>query len=125
MTHVRTSPYYPQSNGKIERWHKTLKTTTIRPKAPETLEEARSVVGSFVRHYNQERLHSAIGYVTPSDMLAGRQETIWATRDQRLEAARETRRRRRQAAATAVGSRGAGSRAQQEPVPCSQLVPGV
>jgi len=34
MTHVRTSPYYPQSNGKVERWHKTLKTTTIRPRQP-------------------------------------------------------------------------------------------
>src|SRR6185437_17180596 len=43
MTHVRTSPYYPQSNGKLERYHQTLKVTTIRPKAPSTLEEARRV----------------------------------------------------------------------------------
>ena len=41
MTHVRTSPYYPQSNGKIEAWHKTLKATTIRPNSPDTLDEAR------------------------------------------------------------------------------------
>jgi putative transposase len=95
MTHVRTSPYYPQSNGKMERWYQTLKTTTIRPKNPETLEEARKVVTQFVAHYNGKRLHSAIGFVTPNDMLAGRQEQIWAERDRKLEAARELRRLRR------------------------------
>lgn len=98
MTHVRTSPYYPQSNGKIERWHKTLKQTTIRPKAPSTLEEAREIVGSFVDYYNNVRLHSGIGYITPADKLAGREKEIWDLRDQRLEAARENRRRRREQA---------------------------
>ena len=41
MTHVKTSPYYPQSNGKLERYHKTIKSTCIRPKIPLTLEDAR------------------------------------------------------------------------------------
>jgi len=98
MTHVRTSPYYPQSNGKIERWHKTLKQTTIRPKAPSTLEEARQIVASFVDHYNNVRLHSAIGYVTPADKLAGREQEIWNRRDRSLETARENRRYHRQQA---------------------------
>jgi putative transposase len=96
MTHVRTAPYYPQSNGKIERWHKTLKVTAIRPKAPATLDEARTVVGDFVEHYNQVRLHSAIGYITPADKLANREKEIWDQRDRRLETARERRRQRRQ-----------------------------
>ena len=74
MTHVRTSPYYPQSNGKLERWHQTLKVTTIRPKAPSSLDEARRIVAAFVAYYNHERLHSAIGFVTPADSLAGRAE---------------------------------------------------
>lgn len=91
MTHVRTSPYYPQSNGKIERWHRTLKRTTIRPKAPSTLAEAHKVVHIFVEHYNQERLHSAIGYITPADMLAGRASVIHAARAKKLEAARNRR----------------------------------
>jgi len=98
MTHVRTSPYYPQSNGKIERWNKEVKVTTIRPKAPSSLQEARAVVADFVEHYNHVRLHSAIGYITPADKLAGRERAIWAERDRKLEVAREQRARRRQAA---------------------------
>ena len=98
MTHVRTSPYYPQSNGKIERFHKSIKSEAIRPKAPATLDEARRVIEAFVAHYNGRRLHSAIGYVTPSDVLAGRRDAIHAERDRRLEAARELRAARRVAA---------------------------
>lgn len=97
MTHVRTSPYYPQSNGKIEAWHKTLKVTTIRPNEPRTVEEARRIVAIFVEHYNETRLHSAIGYVTPADKLAGREQDIWKGRDHKLEAAREARRQKRAA----------------------------
>lgn len=95
MTHVRISPYYPQSNGKIERWHKTLKGDAVRITPPSSLEEARRVVGRFVEHYNGVRLHSAIGYIAPHDFLAGRSKTIWAERDRKLEAARERRRERR------------------------------
>jgi len=96
MTHVRTAPYYPQSNGKIERWHKTLKITTIRPNTPATLDEARQLVAAFVEHYNNVRLHSAIGYVTPADKMAGRENDIFEARDRKLEQARELRRQRRQ-----------------------------
>lgn len=97
MTHVRTSPYYPQSNGKLERYNRTVK-TDFRVKCPASLDEARKVVQRFVEHYNNERLHSAIGFVAPLDMLAGRAADIWAGRDQKLEAARERRRLQRQVA---------------------------
>ena len=85
-------PYYPQSNGTLERWHQTLKVTVIRPKAPGSPEEARRVVAAFVEYDDHHRLHSAIGFVTPADLLAGRAEAIWAARDQKLEAARAKRR---------------------------------
>lgn len=98
MTHVRTAPFYPQSNGKIERWHKTLKGDAIRPASPQSREEAERIVAAFVEHYNGVRLHSAIGYITPNDMLAGRQKEIHETRDQKLAVAREQRARRRAAA---------------------------
>ena len=94
--HVRTAPYYPQSNGKMEAFNKTLKVTTIRPACPETYEEALRVVTGFIDYYNQTRLHSAIDYVAPLDKLEGRAEQILAERDRKLEAARERRRQRRQ-----------------------------
>jgi putative transposase len=99
MTHVRTSPYYPQSNGKLERWHQTLKVTTIRPTPPASLDDARRMVAGFVTYYNHERLHSAIGFVTPADMLAGRATEIWAARARKLTAARDRRRTCHQQAA--------------------------
>jgi len=104
MTHVKTSPYYPQSNGKLERYHKTLKSECIRPGTPLSLDDARRLVGNFVEHYNTVRLHSAIGYVTPADKLAGRDAAIWAKRDQKLAEARERRRQRRQGLTATVPS---------------------
>lgn len=97
MTHVKTSPYYPQSNGKIERWHKTLKGDCIRIKVPLSLDDARRIVLDYVAHYNTVRLHSAIGYVTPKDKLEGRDKEILATRDCKLAEARERRKQVRQA----------------------------
>jgi len=99
MTHVRTSPYYPQSNGKLERWHQSIKRECIRPGTPLTPEDARRLIASYVDHYNTVRLHSAIGFVTPDDMLAGRQAEIHAARDRKLEEARRQRQLRRQQAA--------------------------
>jgi transposase InsO family protein len=95
MTHVKTSPYYPQSNGKIERWHGTLKQECIRPKTPLSLEDARRIVADYVDHYNNVRLHSAIGYVAPKDKLEGRDKQIWESRDRKLDAVREQRKQRR------------------------------
>lgn len=91
MTHVKTSPYYPQSNGKLERYHRTIKGTCIRVKTPLSLADARKMVADFVIYYNDERLHSALGYITPRDKLAGRAATIYAARDAKLAAAREAR----------------------------------
>ena len=102
MTHVRTSPYYPQSNGKKERWYKTLKGECIRVKTPLNLDDARRVVTDFVTHYNQVRLHSAISYVAPAAKLAGREAVIFAERDRKLNAARERRRVARKAARAVV-----------------------
>src|SRR4029077_9231772 len=68
MTHVRTSPNYPQSNGKIERWHKSLKGECIRPGTPLSLEDARRLVKGYVEHYNnvsfeqRHRVHHAEGH---------------------------------------------------------------
>ena len=98
MTHVRTSPYYPQSNGKLERWHKTMKSACIRPGTPLTLEDAKRLLTRWVEHYNSVRLHSALGYIAPHDMLAGRAKEIHDERDRKLADARARRQElRRQA----------------------------
>lgn len=91
MTHVRTSPYYPQSNGKIERWHREYKETVIRPSQPRSLEEARDMTGEWITYYNDVRLHSALSYIAPIDQLEGRAAAIFEARDAKLEAARAQR----------------------------------
>ena len=105
MTHVRTSPFYPQSNGKMERWHASLKQECIRPGTPLCLADARRLVNHFVEYYNNVRsktwrsqLHSSIGYVASKDKLEGWEEAIFAQRDRKLEEARERRRVNRQRA---------------------------
>lgn len=95
MTHVTTSPYYPQSNGKIERWHRSIKSDALRRYEPSDPEQAQKIIEDYVSHYNGIRLHSAIGYITPADKLAGREAEIWAQRDAKLAQARERRRGRR------------------------------
>ena len=91
MTHVRTSPYYPQSNGKLERWHGSLKRECVRPSAASSLDEAERRISSYVDHYNEVRLHSALGYVTPADKLIDLEKEIFAEGDRKLEEARERR----------------------------------
>jgi len=104
MTHVRTSPYYQQSNGKLERWHRTIKSQCLRPGAPLSLEDVRRLVAGFGEHYNNVRLHSAIGYITPRDMLEGRANFIHEQRDRKLEEARQRRRIKRLEASQAAMS---------------------
>lgn len=96
MTHVKTSPYYPQSNGKIERFHKTIKGDCIRPGAPLTVEDARRIVARYVEYYNTKRLHSAIGFIAPADKLEGRDTVIFEERDRKLASARERRAAKRE-----------------------------
>ena len=94
MDQTFTSPYYPQSNGKIERWHKELKKECIRSKLPDNLSEARKHVGEFVEEYNYLRLHSAIGYVTPYDRMLSLDTELQESRRSKLKLARENRSKR-------------------------------
>lgn len=88
----------------------------IRVTPPSSLDEARRVVTRFVEHYNAQRLHSALGYVTPNDFLAGKQASIHAERDRKLEAARDLRAERRQRARSSTGSE---ATAPHQPLPAA------
>ena len=75
MKHVRGAPYHPQTQGKIERWHQTLKNRVLLENyyLPGDLE---AQIGIFVDHYNNHRYHESIGNVTPADAYFGRHTAI-------------------------------------------------
>jgi transposase InsO family protein len=93
LKHIRTSVNHPQSNGKLEAFHKNIKTECIRRESFLNLEEARAKVAKYVYQYNHYRLHSGINYVAPHDMLTGRAEEIFKERDRKLQEARDRRKR--------------------------------
>jgi RNA-directed DNA polymerase len=79
MEHVRGAPYHPQTQGKIERWHQTLKNRILLENyyLPDDLERQ---IDAFVEHYNHVRYHESINNLTPADVYFGRAETILAER---------------------------------------------
>jgi len=92
MTHVRTSPYYPQSNGKIERYHKSLKQECLRPYSPVDQEDAERIITNYIQDYNNVRLHSAVGFVPPMLVLKGKDKALHQERMKKLNKATEARR---------------------------------
>jgi putative transposase len=68
-----------------------LKAECVRPGSPLSLQEARELAERYVQDYNEKRLHSAIGYVSPMDKLEGRENKIFIQRDKKLEEARKKR----------------------------------
>ena len=79
MQHVRGAPYHPQTQGKIERWHQTLKNRILLDNyyLPGDLERK---IDAFVAHYNHVRYHESIANLTPADVYFGRAEKILAER---------------------------------------------
>ena len=80
MTHIRGAPRHPQTQGKIERWHQTLKNRILLEHhyLPGALEEQ---VAAFVQHCNHARAHESLGNLTPADVSFGRGEAILAERE--------------------------------------------
>lgn len=91
LNHVRISVGYPQSNGKIERFHKTIKEEKIRKSSMVGIEDARKQIDDFISYYNEERLHSGIYYLTPKEVFDGKMEERIAERQEKLDTARERR----------------------------------
>jgi putative transposase len=80
MSHVRGAPLHPQTQGKIERWHQTLKNRILLENyfLPGDLE---AQIGAFVEHYNHRRYHESLDNVTPADVYFGRAATIIQQRE--------------------------------------------
>jgi transposase InsO family protein len=91
MSHVRGAPYHPQTQGKIERWHQTLKNRILLENYyfPEDLE---AKIEAFVEHYNHQRYHESINNLTPADVYFGRGQTILLQRERIKRKTLETRR---------------------------------
>jgi transposase InsO family protein len=80
MEHVRGAPYHPQTQGKIERWHQTLKNRVLLDNYYLPGELKRQVA-AFVEHYNHARYHESLDNLTPADVYHGRANAILAERD--------------------------------------------
>ena len=80
MGHVRGAPYHPQTQGKIERWHQTLKNRILLENCylPGDLE---AKIETFVDHYNHRRYHESLSNLTPADVYFGRAQTILLERE--------------------------------------------
>ena len=81
MKHIFASPFHPQTNGKLERYHRTAK-AKVNVFVHHSLEGLVAAMEGFVRYYNYERYHEALGNITPADMYHGRQDAILATRQE-------------------------------------------
>lgn len=91
MEHVRGAPYHPQTQGKIERWHQTLKNRILLENyyLPGDL---RQRIDTFVEHYNHRRYHESLQNLTPADVYFGRGETILRQRERIKQKTIKTRR---------------------------------
>jgi transposase InsO family protein len=91
MEHIRGAPYHPQTQGKIERWHQTLKNRILLENyyLPGDLE---AQIGAFVEHYNHHRYHESLNNLTPADVYFGRGQTILLERERIKRKTIETRR---------------------------------
>ena len=91
MKHSRGAPYHPQTQGKIERWHQTLKNRILLENyfLPGDLE---AQIEAFVDHYNHQRYHESLNNVTPSDVYFGRDKAILQQRERTKRKTLETRR---------------------------------
>jgi transposase InsO family protein len=84
IRHTFTSANHPQSNGKLERFNRTLKTEHVRRSAYLDYQDACNRMALWIAYYNSQRLHGAIWYLTPDDVFHGRTAARLAERKEKL-----------------------------------------
>ena len=91
LQHIRTSIAYPQSNGKIERYHRTIHEECLMRKSLIDLDDARKQITKFIEYYNTKRLHSSLFYLTPYDFLNDKITEKLEERNIKLQSAKKAR----------------------------------
>lgn len=91
LQQIRTSIAYPQSNGKIERFHRTIHEECLQKSSLINIDDAQKQIFKYIEYYNNKRLHSSLNYLTPDDYLQGRVKTRLSEREKKLEAAAKNR----------------------------------
>ena len=92
IKHILAAPFHPQTNGKLERYHQTIK-RDVKQVPYEMPSDLEAAIAAFVAYYNYRRYHKALSNVTPADMLKGRREQILQRRREVHVATIERRRR--------------------------------
>lgn len=87
LTHIRTSVAYPQSNGKLERFHRSIGIECFHTNSFISIEDVREIIAKYIDYYNRVRLHSAIFYLTPEDFLLGKEKERITLREEKLDEA--------------------------------------
>jgi putative transposase len=92
LDHIRIRTYHPESNGLVERFHRSTR-EALTDATIDNLAHARTIIAEWVRHYNEERLHAGLGYLTPAEFYRGNPAARVAERRLKLKSTRHERQR--------------------------------
>lgn len=91
LQHIKTSIAYPQANGKIERFHRTIQEEHLKKSSMINLDDAKKQIADYIEFYNTKRLHSSLYYLTPNDYLMDAVKEKLEIRESKLQEARKNR----------------------------------
>ena len=94
LKQIRIRTRHPESNGRIERFHRSLRQEGLSSKQLQSWFQAREIIADWIKYYNTKRLHAALQYLTPEDWLKGRQQERIAERERKLRSAGNLRYRK-------------------------------
>ena len=98
MEHIRGAPYHPMTQGKIERWHRTMK-NVVKLQNYYLPSELKSAIAEFVAYYNHERYHESLDNLTPADVYFGREKEVLTKREKiKMQTMQQRRRQNLQSA---------------------------
>jgi putative transposase len=95
LEHIRIRTYHPESNGTLERYHRSTREALANTEL-QNLSKARELIGRWVEHYNESRLHAGLGYLPPAEYYRGDPQARFAERKAKLAQGRRERERRNQ-----------------------------